>query len=322
MVLLKANLLFTLDSNKINKKNFLFFIFSPIIVYLSFSELILRLGEPQIDKRSRFMYQEIINRRNHNEIFILGSSISLCSLNPSELNIKKNIYNYSVDGASNEYIFDFYNRFLSKYERKPDYVILPIGLSSFDNLPRSISKDEKKYVGYQGKDFSGILSFISRLRILNVPSLVDALVPSLNRIYKQKIKQLIIGPNFKSYDKGYVACYKGEYKEKKYEYNKNLEAKQISKFKKILNIFKENNIKTIVLTMPTYKYHEMKKVENYYDRVIKNLGNNSAIFLRGEKLLKDFSNNKLNFADHLHMTEIGSKTFSNRIGTYIEKLLY
>ena len=110
--------------------------------------------------------------------------------------------------------FDFYNRYLSKYERKPRYVILPVGLSSFDNLPRDISKDEKKFVGYRGDDFAGILGFISRLRILNNPSLIESVLPSLNRIYKQNIKGVIIGPNFKSYDKGYLDCYEGEYKEK------------------------------------------------------------------------------------------------------------
>ena len=252
----------------------------------------------------------------------MGNSISLCSLNPGELNIKKSIYNYSIDGASNKYIFEFYNRYLSKYKRKPRYVILPVGLSSFDDLPREISKDEKKFVGYQGEDFAGILGFISRLRILNNPSLIDSLVPSLNRIYKQNIKGVIIGPNFKSYDQGYLDCYEGEYKEKKYEFNKTFDPFQVSQFKKILNKLKEKDIKTIVITMPTYHYHDIKKVEKYYDNLIKNIENDSAIIFRAENLFENFSNNNLIFADHLHMTKIGSKTFSNRIGHYIESLLY
>ena len=71
---------------------------------------------------------------------------------------------------------------------------------------------------------------------------------------------------------------------KKYEFNESLDTYQVSQFKKILNKLKDKDIKTIVITMPTYHYHDIKKVEKYYDNLIKNFENDSAIIFLGLKI--------------------------------------
>ncbi|WP_269623190.1 hypothetical protein [Prochlorococcus marinus] len=268
-----------------------------------------------MNKRTREIYEEIFRNNPKRDYLILGSSDSLCSIAPSKVNPKLNIFNLSIDGTSPSYNEELYNKYLLN-KVLADNLIYGISPASFIHRERKIAIDER-FVGYRGNYLKNTIGFISRLRILNVRSILEKVIASSKRINSQNIS----GPDFSKYDNGYLPCStKGDFLYKLNNDIPEINHDEKESLRRLLIKVKSNGYKTIILSLPTpYNYYKKEDLDHFHNDLMSLANDVGAILVRGDNIHKKFLQDKENFSDNVHQTEKGSFSFSKILNKLLKE---
>ncbi|MDB2462852.1 hypothetical protein N9W61_01980 [Algibacter sp.] len=261
------------------------------------------------------------------ETLILGSSESTFGIDPKYFS--SNTYNASYFNQDLQYDLLILNKYINKLT-KLKTIILPITyLTYFNNLSTSKEKEYvKNYELYFDLRTGNTNQFNYHNEVLNSSFLKNSWHAFRYYVLKDSISKLMCSDlgwcntweGKESFDLDIFGPTEAENHNSLIKENKELISENLSYLTSIINICRENNIKLILFTQPTYKTYFNNIDKNSYARTIDQTieiskSYENCVFLNYTNSI-DF--NAKDYLDPVHFNDSGAKILSLKLNQVIE----
>lgn len=270
----------------------------------------------------RLQYQEAQIGAKQYEGIIMGTSHCTHAIVPSILD-KSGIqfYNFALNGSNPEFYYNWYNRVFLQNNNKQNYCILGIDWFIFDKerLWRELAQDSE----YFKEDLFHTLALSKEYA-----TVVSNRFPAF-KYRKGVFSSLVLKKGNKSfplekYDRGYIP-YTTSFDSSSFKVKTEvkIDTSRLIYFTKLVAQLHEKKVNIIFVMTPEYgipseEYKKMKSLQ-LVNKIAKEF--NISFLNFNTSLRSDFNENMLYFSDWGHLSEEGSRVFSQKLSNEIASLV-
>jgi hypothetical protein len=282
--------------------------------------------EQWVNRVSRLQYDEAFHPKVNADMIIIGASHAAHGINPKYLEKDGlKVFNFGQDGAGPYFFLKWYQKLFQRYYRKPETVIYGVHWVMFEShtLQRQFEQDSKyfpfNFLVDELHDFKGMKTLI-----LNQFAFIrerKKLPYQLIRLFEKRER---VSPYFFSlYYNGFAPYERKGRLDKQKGFKPKNDQVQINAFKELLDDFKKNEIKVVLVNIPGFLHARDPEDIQESIALIRKIAEEKGIpFLDYEtEKITDLNTDPSLFSDWVHLNGKGSVAFTKMLKSDLELLL-